>query len=247
MVLLNNPKNSMTKLSEKVLSTIEHDHLTPQPRWKFQAKNYGMWAAFGLSVFFGSIAFAVMMERLVKGDWDIYMYLDRSFLGFMLTLLPYAWIVSLAAFGVLAYYNCRHTKCGYRYAPYLVVVVSVGTSLIIGEIFFVSGTGRKIDHMFAHSLPFYQKMKMQERRDIWMHPERGLLMGEVLEIGENGAVLIRDVKGNVWRINNGIEHVEIPHPSQQRSILKIIGENVQGEEFNARDIRLCDCDEEFDR
>lgn len=237
----------MTKLSEKVLSTIEQDHLTPQPRWKFQAKNYGMWMAFGLSVFLGSVAFAVMMERIVKGDWDMYAYLDRGFVAFVLLLLPYAWIVSLVVFGVLAYYNCRHTKCGYRYAPYVVVLLSIGTSLVVGEILFISGTGRKVDRILVRSIPFYQQIKMQERRDIWMHPERGLLMGEVMEISEGGTMLIRDVRGNVWRINKGIDHVSIPHPSEQRSILKIIGENVQGREFNAHDIRLCDCEEEFDR
>ena len=81
-----------------------------------------------------------------------------------------------------------------------------------------------------------------------MNPERGLIMGEVIEIGEGGMMLVRDTNGVVWRINDGIGHVQIPHPQLQRSIVKIIGRPVEGvgEEFFAKDIRLCDyCEEEM--
>jgi len=238
----------MTQLSDKILDTIKKTHVTPVPRWQFLAKNYAVWVAFGVSVVLGSIAFSIMAERIVRNDWDIYLYLDKSFFGFLMIALPYAWIVSLVAFALVAYFNCRHTKCGYRYAPYMVVIVSIGTSIILGEIMYVCGAGHFVDRVLTRALPFYRDAKMQERRSFWMNPQRGLIMGEVIEIGEGGMMLVRDTNGVVWRINDGVGHVQIPHPQLQRSIVKVIGRQAEGggEEFFAKDIRLCDyCEEEM--
>lgn len=237
----------MTQLSNKVLDTIKEKHVTPAPRWQFMAKNYAMWTAFAISVALGSISFGVIADRVARNDWDIYLYLDKSFLGFLLIALPYIWIVSLLAFALLAYYNCRHTKCGYRFAPYVVIIASVGSSLIIGEILYVSGAGHYIDCTLSHSMPFYKDARIKERRTLWMNPEKGLLMGEVTDIGDDGMLMLRDANGVTWQIRDAIGHVPIPHPKAERSIVKVIGKPVDGvgDEFFARDVRLCDCEEEL--
>jgi heme/copper-type cytochrome/quinol oxidase subunit 2 len=110
------------ELSQKVLETIKDKHLKPKPKWEFMLKNYIIWILSITSLVVGSFAFAVIIYMVRNSNWDLYQNLSGNLLGLILASLPYFWFIFLIIFILISYYNFRHTKSGYRYKFYLIVV-----------------------------------------------------------------------------------------------------------------------------
>lgn len=228
----------MSELSQKILEKIKKREIEPKARWQFLLRDWFLWGAFGFSVVLGSAAFAVMIFVLNDREWDIYKFLDKSFLEYLILCLPYLWLAALGLFLWLAFYNFEHTKTGYRHNPWLVTGVSFVLSLILGAVFFYGGLGAAIDEIFANNLPLYQKV-MQHKQDIWCHPDRGLLWGKIIKI-ENGQIfLLSGCNRQEWT-------VKVREPAVCNDLtnclagekIKVIGEAESPNVFLARELRL---------
>jgi len=136
-------------ISQKALKTIRDKKIKPKSKLEFSIKEYLFWLVFVLSVFIGSFAVSIIIFMVNRGG-----------LGRQSALLnvPYFWIIVLLIFLFLAYFNFKHTKKGYRYNPYLVVVTSVLISIVFGFVIYGFDQAERTDRMLYQKVPIYRKM-----------------------------------------------------------------------------------------
>src|SRR3989344_8809285 len=103
-------------LGHKIIETIKDEGLRPKPRWQFLLKNYVLWGLTLLAILIGSLSFAVIIYMFVNSDWEVYALVADNITAYVFLILPYFWILFLALFALVAYYNLRHTKNGYRFS-----------------------------------------------------------------------------------------------------------------------------------
>ena len=229
----------MENLGDKVLRKIKEGHIAPKPRWQFLLKDYFIWFVFLVSLLLGSLAFCVALYLLSTNDWDLYQYLHTTLIGHILISIPYLWIGILAVFVLVAHYNFKHTKSGYRRETYFVVGLSVVGSIVLGTFLHTLGAGEKIEDTIAASVPYYEKLTCcGNRKDIWDQPASGLLGGTIMVVLDENNFELKDFSGTDWRIQEDDDTLEYePLAIKAGEEVKIIGEKKQDFVFWAREIR----------
>lgn len=215
-------------LSQEVLEKIEKKHLSPKPKWEFALREYFIWAIFGMAVIVGGLATSVVIFMLDHGGWERELgfgTVRAIFLG-----LPYFWLLTLAVLVVIAVYDFKHTKRGYRFPPTLVVTTSVLFSVILGSVIYAVGGGEKIEGLIYRRLPIYMQIMHWQGRP-YVASEAGRLAGVVIVARPVERFQIRDFKGKVWFVI-----CEQPAESNCNIIrdglrVRMIGEKVSGTEF----------------
>ena len=238
--------------------------MAPVPKWHFLLKNYSVWMAFVISVLLGSLSFSVVVHRMVYGDWEVVNIAELNPLLFFFTLLPYFWLIFLGLLSVLAYVEWKHTKHGYRFKTYYVIVGSILASAFLGSIFYKLGLGKRIDMAMIRIMPYYHDALQKQRSDIWLRPDKGLLTGEVQSVDEAGTMTIRDGSGREWTVIEDAATITQLQNRQQNSVpavgmqigsdvpkkkraveVVVIAERGKQGEFIAKKIRVID-DEDDD-
>jgi len=227
----------MKNLADKITAKLKDDNIKPKPKWQFLLKDYLLWSVFGVNVVLGAMFFVVTLFSLQDNDWDIYKHLDQNFLEYIIMTMPYLRITALAGFIFLAYYNYKHTDKGYKYKTHWILIMSVVVMMLVGGTLFLVGVEEKIENLFSRSLPYYNSTE-ERRIQVWHHPERGLLGGEIVEIGKDSEIVLQDCHNKSWQVN--IQEViwkgPIGKPEMGRRI-KVIGEQLGEDEFKAREVR----------
>lgn len=225
-LILNNMNSQ--NIEEKILETIKEKHLTPKPKWQFLLKDYLVWGSGLISLISGSFAFAVIIHMIITNDWDVYEYINNSLLGFILVTLPYFWLVFLALFTVIAHYNFKHTKKGYRYHLRTIVIISVTASIVLGTLLYNIGVGQAIDEALSQKLPLYNQF-INQRKSIWVRPEKGVLGGVIILIIDDNHFQIKDFHRKMWQVDalRAAKHplVEIVVGNRIRIIGRPVNEN----------------------
>jgi hypothetical protein len=228
----------MTTTSEKILKDIKEKHISPKPRWEFRLKNWVFWGIFAASLFIGALSFAVILDLLINHDWDIYLYLHKTFWQFILLSLPYLWIMLVALFFGIAYFEFVHTRGWYHHRVYLVVLASVASSAGLGVALFYSGVGKKIDLALDEKIPFYGVINLS-KRSLWCHPEKGLLGGEITKMQKEQpeVIVVKDCHGNEWLV---MKPMMPPPPTIMMRVgerIKAIGKEIEHNRFEAEEFR----------
>ncbi|NTV41093.1 MAG: hypothetical protein HGA61_02360 [Candidatus Moranbacteria bacterium] len=232
----------MTTTSEKILKTIKEAKVKPQPKWKFLVKNWSFWIMFGISLLVGALSFSVMLDLIIFHDWDIYFYLHKTFLQYVLLSLPYVWIILLIIFLGVAYFHFTHIKGWYRHRVYLVVSASVFLSFVCGIIFFFAGLGKTIDRIMTRNLPIYGRVKIN-KENLWNHPEEGLLSGKIIRLEDENKFILEDFFGKKWSVRDsgiGLSGRNIGIYEE----VEMIGFREDSDRFVARNIREADTERE---
>tara|TARA_B100000745_G_C20153257_1_gene395291 strand:- start:3644 stop:4633 length:990 start_codon:yes stop_codon:yes gene_type:complete len=189
-----------TELVTSVLKRIEGEHVVPSSKWRFVCTEYGIWALWALTVVIGALSVAVMIFVGGHARFALYEATHDTALSFFVEVLPYIWIVVFVVMTVLAYVNLRHTKRGYRYQVYHVVISSVVFSVVGGLVLHVFGIGSLIDTQFGKRMPNYQSMEKAEIR-MWQAPKEGRLVGIFSAMDETDTLYVfTDEAGQVWKI-----------------------------------------------
>ncbi len=225
----------MDNISEKIFKEIKKKHLEPKPRWQFLLKDSLLWLGFGVLVVIGSLAFSVVVFMLADNDWDLYLYVDRSFWNLLLVNLPYIWLVCLGLFWLLSSYNFRHTEGGYRYRSWIIFSGSVAASFALGAVFFYAGLGQKVDDILARSIPQYCDLTFPERH-LWQQPNKGLLLGQIIEMKNSDSFVLRDSDNVSWPVQRASQSLDLP-PLRPGLRLKIRG-NKQADRFIVQRVRI---------
>jgi hypothetical protein len=230
----------MEKLSNKILQKIKEEKIEPKPRWQFLLKNYAFWAAFGVSVIIGGLAFCVVLGILVDNDWDIYRLAAENPGKKIFLSLPFLWILALVLFLAAAFYYCKRTKCGYRYEVYSIIGLSILGSVILGSIFHFSfGMGREMEALVAEKVPYYQKFYSPcNDRILWLQPEKGLLAGEIIKISSPNSFDLKDFNDSFWVVKKDEDTFVLENePLFEEEEVRIIGKQEEEKVFRAKEIR----------
>lgn len=188
-------------LSTSILEKIEKENVAPVPKWQFLLSEYAIWGAWAFSVLVGAVAFSVMLFVLMHSGFAVYEATHQDVLHFLMEVMPYLWILVFVAMGVLAHHNLKHTKRGYRYTLWQMLLSSILFSLIGGVVLHILGIGYLIDTQAGRSIPLYPGLEKMEAR-LWQSPKQGRLVGTLQSLDATGtSALFKDTEGVVWKLN----------------------------------------------
>jgi len=227
----------MSEISEKTLKEIEEKKIVPQSHWNFILKNGVFWFLFLISIIIGSLAVATIIFMLTDYDWEAYKYMDKTQIEYIFLAIPYFWVIILIIFLTFAYYNFRHTRKGYIYEFYVVIVVNLFASVLLGTSLFFDGFDPEINEALLKNVPLYHKC-VCTKEDIWDLPDKGLLGGKVTMIKNQDEFTLRDFHGNFWEVE--LENNKWPEeiPFQSGVEIKMVGQREGANIFWARGIGL---------
>ncbi|MFH1188605.1 MAG: hypothetical protein V1652_02040 [bacterium] len=226
-------------ISEKIYKEIQNKGISPTPRWKFLMRRSIIWLFFCTTVIISGIAVGVLIFLFVDFDWAAHRYLHPSLVEATFLSLPYFWFMIIGIFFGVAYYNFRHTRTGYRYQVCPVVFIGIAACLIVGGISYILGAGEGIDSIFMASIPYYQYIVIH-KKDVWMHPDKGLLSGVIRELHADTQFELEDFKGNLWLVHYPEIEAEGSFVIEKGDEVKVIGEWINDIIFIAREIRPWD-------
>ncbi|MCK5510431.1 hypothetical protein KAI65_02720 [Candidatus Parcubacteria bacterium] len=216
---------TQNNIGKKILDIIEEKKIIPRPKWQFLLKAVLTWISGIISLIIGALAFSVIIYMLKNNDWDAYMYINDSLLQFILLTLPYFWILFLIMFIFIFHYNFRHTKKGYKYRLYVVAVLSIFLSMLIGSVLYASGVGKSIDFVLSDRLPAYTKF-INRRQKIWMAADEGRLGGIIINIKSEKEFELEDLEGKAWHIMCVGADIHPRAKIEVNNKIRIIGEEI---------------------
>lgn len=229
----------MHDISEKIIDKIKKENLKPAPKWHFLLKNYVIWILFVLSILIGSLTFSVILFFITSSGIDAYLFLNKNPLGGFILALPRFWLAFLLVFLAVAYYNYKHTKGGYKYNSYLIIILSVIISFILGYFLFFFGLGKKTDDILNNNIPIYRQNTMMHKQRMWNRPEQGFLIGDVVEFKNKDFFTIKDFNKMIWQIKSeNASWIGLPPKPGEGMEVRIIGEEEGGFNFRAKIIKV---------
>ncbi len=189
------------KIKQSVLDRLEREGITPHSRLYWLSYEYAFWAAWVLSVILGAVALAILSFTSLYIGYSLYEATHQSFLTFFLDTLPYLWLLAFGSLTLVAYFNLRNTKRGYKYPLYLVVGSSFGFSVVGAMMLHSIGAGFYLDQYMGEQLESYQS-RAEFEAQMWQNPLAGRMLGAVkrLEYGDQEQVRFIDVKNEEWNI-----------------------------------------------
>lgn len=219
---------------ESVMNRIAGESICPRPKLFFQSRECAVWALWMVSVVIGALAFAVTGFVISHHEYALYEATHENFATFMIGALPYLWILTFGVMAVVAVYNLRHTKHGYRYPLWQIFVSSFVLSIAGGAVLQLFGLGYAVDHMLGRQMSMYASEGETETM-LWQNPEDGRLLGRVTEaVGSTSPeVVFTDVSGVPWVLD--VSELS----STEREVLvggqqvKLIGEITEGNRFHS--------------
>lgn len=222
---------------KQILDKLYKDHVLPKKRWCFLAKDSLVWMSAGFVIILGAVAFATVLAIVVMADWDLLDILGESPVSYAFMTVPYAWLVVMVGFIIIADLNIRHTKCGYKISLWKLVGGVVGTSMVLGVVLFSAGIGVAVDRVMVDNIPHYENIANRRMLHL-MNPTQGTLTGRVEEKEEEEWKVI-DKQQQQWIVL--VHEADIIHAALIRvgQPVRILGEIEDDEDyvFEAYDIR----------
>jgi hypothetical protein len=226
----------MQNIIDATIAKIKKQGIVPAPRWRYLLKKYGIWSIFFFIVLLSSISFSVAFDILRQLDWDLYRFAHQSAFLYVLSLLPYFWIIIIAIFLVLSFFDLRKTESGYRYSWLRMSLITIGIMIMAGFIFSSLGVGNKLNARILKDVPYYGQYMMTKETQ-WMQPEKGFLSGTLVTVHTDKLDII-DLDGHAWSIF--LDEETLIKPSaviKVGEMIKIIGSKKDVNGFHAVEIR----------
>lgn len=153
------------------------------------------------SVVIGAVAVSVMMFVSLHAGYAFYEATHDSAWEFFLEVLPFVWILVLIAMVALAYYNIRHTRKGYRYPLWQLVISSLLLSIVGGGALQAAGFGYLMDKVLSENMPMVRTLTGVEHK-MWQNPDKGRMVGVFsgFDEGNQTEALFTTVDGTEWTI-----------------------------------------------
>jgi hypothetical protein len=198
---MNEETTKATSVRETVLTRIEAEKVCPRGRFIFWCKDTAVWVLWGGSVVLGAIAIAVTLFAVTQTRFMLHEVTHDSFLGFVAVTVPYLWLVVFVAMTLLAVFNLRCTKRGYRYGVLQIMASSLILSLAGGAFLQIVGVGSLIDSRLGQGMPMYRSQEKVETA-LWQAPQEGRLLGRQITVATDATstVLFKDATGVEWNV-----------------------------------------------
>jgi hypothetical protein len=222
----------MKNFSKDILHTIEQNRIEPRPRWVFLMRQAALLGGFILSVLVGGLSVSVILLSLADLDWDAPRMMGAHPGPFLVAYLPYVWVALLIVFGIVAYYEMRNTKSGYRYRAATILAASFLASLAVGGILHGFGMGQIAERRFADVIPQYRGLDAR-KMNLWMRPGDGMLAGTMVSGSATTTFVLEDFAGIRWTVS-AIGATQYGTIGTGR--VRVIGSVVRPGEFRATEI-----------
>lgn len=225
------------QLEKKIMKEIIEGGLKPKPRWYFLLPDIVLKVLVGIISLLGGFALATIHFILTDHDWDVFSYLDKSLLEYILKIMPYFWIISFILLTSVAYFFFRKTRQGYRYQTSKMVVGILLVSIFFGILLVGLGYDHILHNRLLEDLPLYEQL-VYTKHDVWKFPDKGLLSGEIESVQNDALFSLKDRDNQLWHIlvpdDVTIERGAKIIPGVR---VKLIGEMLAKDEFQAAIIR----------
>ena len=222
--------NLLPSVKSNVLNRIECEKICPRSRYFYRCREYAVWSLWFLSVFVGSLAIAVSLFVVTHQQYALYEATHENILTFMVEVLPYLWIVLFGLMILVGVHNLRHTKRGYRYPLWQIVLSSVILSFAGGTALQIFGFGYVVDHALGEQMRMYVSQEKMEQR-MWQAPAEGRLLGRqtLATITPTSTIIFADVSGAVWNVDVSELSTGELNLLREEELVKLIGQASNGE------------------
>ncbi|MEZ4912237.1 MAG: hypothetical protein R2774_15420 [Saprospiraceae bacterium] len=221
--------------AQKILDKIKGDQIQPNPRWTYTYKEWLKWIAYIVFIGIGSMAFSVILFSISVNGFDLVQHFKHSVWESFLVLLPILWLSTLVFFLGASVISVMQTGRAYKYTLGKWLSLSIGLSLTLGTLFFVTGGAKWLEHTFETNIESYESL-LEKKTAIWSQPNLGTLSGEVQDsIGDT--IILKDWKGAVWTIHIKNTHIAPSVDLSIGNLIKINGNALGDTIFHAEKIR----------
>lgn len=190
-----------SEIVDKVLNKIKEEQVKPTPRWQFVLHNWLIWSLGLMALLVGALAFSVIIFMEVNTELWLAPHVGRGRLTFLLVTLPYAWIILLVLFVLLADYQLRSTKHGYKWGILWITTGSMLASAVLGVLFYMAGIGQSLDRAFLSHVPYYETIG-NRRSQIMLQPEMGVVGGVIINVVDDDDFEMRSVDRTLWVVDS---------------------------------------------
>lgn len=227
----------MKNLIQDTVEKIKKQNIVPESRWKYLLKKCGLWLLFAVGLILTAVSLTVAFENANNLDWDLYHFMHQNRLAYILSILPYFWIILMAIFLAAAFFEIRKTETGYRYSWPKILLITLSGVAIFGIVISFLGFGNRLNAKLTQGIPFYSQHLTVTRKAQWMQPKKGLLAGTIIQSSEN-KLEVEDLNGEEWNIQIDEKTTIKPSVNISRGeMIKLIGEETAENNFRAYEIR----------
>lgn len=205
-MLEKNISDGVENSGQEILDKIKEQNIQPKKRWEFLFKNYLLWLFFALAIILGGLASSATIFIFKHATW-VEMAPGFSPLKRLWVNLPLFWLFSLSLFCVLAWYDFKNTKRGYKYHPLVIVLFSVVLSILLGAAIYLVGFGEKLEETFFRRVPLYQQMFGRGGRML-VEPGNGHIAGVVQSI-DGAKVVVEDFRGRIFELSTTTANLHV--------------------------------------
>lgn len=221
--------------SKTIIDRIKEGNIKQRPKLYFTGVNLIYWTLYILCILLGAASFSVILFSVQQTDFNLISHMSHSNLEFILALLPFFWIFILLLVLFVAMIIFRKSNKGYKYNRLYLLVLSATSSILLGTVFFIGGGGQRLEKAFAERLPYYESV-MDNKKKVWTNPEEGFLSGTILEISEEG-ILLLDFNNMEWDLEYNNAFISPRVTLKKGEQIKMIGEITRSKHFKAEEIR----------
>jgi len=194
-------------VSDSFWSTIEKNHITPIPRWRFILKQLTLWILVAtlaiVSSLAGSVALYISLNHdfTITHDYTITLLHDYPLLISIIMSMPWSWLVLIVLFFLLVFTAVSRSKKGYSFGITRIVAGLLLAIIPITTVFYASGIGRSTHWYLSENYSEYYHLVNGNEQD-WSHPDKGRLGGRIVNYNEKEQVMIlKSFANELWQID----------------------------------------------
>jgi hypothetical protein len=221
--------------AKKIIDKIKMENIQPIPSSNFKYVEYSKWAAYLLFIIMGSLSFSITLFAISINGFDLVEHFSHSRFESLLVLLPLMWLGTLLIFLAGAIYSITKTNRSYKFTFGKWIGISVGFSMIVGTMFFLTGGARWLENKFETNVESYESL-LEKKTAIWSQPKLGTLSGIIMAVSSD-TLSLKDWKNKIWMIEMDEAFVAPILELEAGSQIKINGQMKGDSTFKAEKIR----------
>lgn len=221
------------KFGENILQKIKTDKIAPKPKWFFRLKDYLVWTLGIFSLLLGAIATSLIVYFSENESLHTYRRAGGGLIKSLLMMIPAFWLICFILFGALVYYYIRHTKKGYKYSKWHIVLMISVFIIFLTAMFSVSRLNEKIEEVVSRTTPYYDTF-INPNLNFWSDPDEGRLSGLIIEKISDNHYLLVDKSQESWTIIKTVvisdDDLQIGRP------VRLLGDKISDNEFLIKEV-----------
>ena len=131
----------MNNFNKKIIEKIKKGKIKQEAKWLVLTKKYSLWLTFIINTIISALAFTFFLRTITDSFGKMHEFKVAN--SFFLSNIFWIWFLSFIFFNLISIWNFKHTKNGWKYENYKIILISISISIIFGLGFYF----HKIDHM----------------------------------------------------------------------------------------------------